>query len=275
LEKLNFLIGSYIGTVKAMFSFRLWTPFLIFALISLVVVLLFANPFIPVIGPLVSGLAEFIGGSEAVSHYPDLFVFLPKTYGWVTLVLSVFLEILFIGAGFLMFTAYYRNERIGFGKAVSGASKKYFQIVAVWLFYYVILLLLLTFLPKLFDPLIGGSPRRTMAFSVLLRLAGTFLLAMLMYVLPYLLVDGERLLTAIGRSIKTCFKNPFSSYTLALIPYLLMLPLSIALFSPATIVRKFSPELVLYLIIVEIVVNMIASFIFVSSVLRFYWEYAE
>ena len=114
-----------------------------------------------------------------------------------------------------------------------------------------------------------------MAFNFGIRLFGSGILAMFMYVLPYILIDGERFVAALGKSVRTFFRNFVSSYVLAVVPYLLVLPLSAALFDPVLIVTRFSPELVLYLLIGQIVANMIASFVFASSVLRFYWEYAE
>jgi hypothetical protein len=275
LEKFNFLIGTYIGTIKAMFSPRLWIPYLLFALVSLLLLLLFANPFLPGVGQFFAWLAQSIAGTPAVTHYPDLYVFLPRTYGWVIVVVSVFLEAVLIGAGFLMFSGYYQRERIGFGKAFRQAKEKYIQVTAVWLFYTVVFLAMLMVLPKLFDSLIGGSPRRMMAFNVALRLAGSAVLAVFMYVIPYVLLTGERFSAAIGKSVKTFFKNIVSSYMLAVIPYLIVLPFTVALFDPFMLVRKFSPEIVLYLIIGETIANMLASFVFVSSVLRFHWEYAE
>ncbi|MBU1319171.1 MAG: hypothetical protein KKG33_11110 [candidate division Zixibacteria bacterium] len=275
MEKLNFLISAYCGTIKAMFSFRLWTPFFLFAILSLALALVLTNPYLPVIGPIMTGIAEFITGTEAVAHYPDLYALLPQTHGWQTLILSILIEALLIAVGFIMFSGYYRNERIGFGAALGAAKGKYFQVLAIWLFYSVVFLLLLIFLPRLFDPLIGGSPRRTMAFNFGIRLFGSGILAMFMYALPYILLDGEKFVAALGKSVRTFFRNFVSSYVLAVVPYLLVLPLSAALFDPVLIVRRFSPELVLYLLIGQIVANMIASFVFASSVLRFYWEYAE
>lgn len=275
MEKLNFLISTYIGTIKAMISFRLWTPYFLFALLSVALALLLTNPYLPVIGPILAAIAKFLTGSEAVWHYPDLYALLPQTHGWLTLILSVVLEALLIAAGFIMFSGHYKNAKIGFGAALGTARSKYFQIVAIWLFYSLVFLLLLIFLPKLFDPLIGGSPRRTMVFNFGVRLLGSGILAMFMYVLPYILLDGEKLLGAVGRSVRTFGRNFISSYVLAVVPYLMVLPFSATLFDPALVVRRFSPELVLYLLIAQIAANMVASFVFASSVLRFYWEYAE
>jgi len=275
LEKLNYLIGSYFGAIKAMFSFRLWTPFFLFMLISLLLAWLLAHPFLPVIGPLVASITKFLSGNDAALHYPTLYVFLPKTFGWISLIISVLLEVLLLGCAFVMFSGSFRKERISFFAAFGRAKGKYLQIVGVWLFYTVILLALLMLMPKLFDPLIGGSPRRTMVFNTALRHVGTGLLALIMYMLPYILIDGERFVASIGRSVRTCLKNIIPSYVIAVVPYLIMLPFSISLFNPGMIVQKFSPELVFYLIVSQIVANMFAGFVFAYSLLRYHWQYAE
>lgn len=275
MEKLNFLIGSYIGTIKAMFSIRLWAPYFVFALISLVILWLFANPYLPVVGPVISAIARWIAGNDSVVHYPDLYVMLPKTYGWVTVVLSVFIEVLLIGAGFIMFSGYYRKERVSFLSALDRARGKYLQLVIVWLFYSVVFLVLLLYLPKAFDPVIGGSPRREMAFAIAVRFLGSIILAAFMYVIPSILIDGERFLASVRRSVRTFGASILSSYVIALVPYLIVLPFTIMLYNPVLIVTKFYPELVSYLIAGEIVANMFAGFVFTSTVLRFHWEFGE
>ena len=224
MEKFNFLIGSYVGSVKAMFSIRLWIPYSLFAFLSLIILWLFAHPHFPVLGSAFSEIAKFITGNEAVTHYPDLYVLLPKAHGWSSIFLGVFLEVLLVGAGFVMFSAYYRREKTSFVSAFSRAKSKYSQLVTVWLFYTFVFLVLLLVLPKLFDPLIGGSPRRTLAFGFGVDLLGYIVVAMLMYVLPNILIDGEKFWTAVRRSLRTFSSSMISSYVIAVIPYLIVLP---------------------------------------------------
>jgi hypothetical protein len=275
MEKFNFLVGSYLGTIKAMFSPKLWLPFLLFAIVSALLAWLLVNPFLPVIGPFLAYLGKLITGSDMVVHYPDLYLTLPNTYAWITLVLSIIIEALLISTGMIMFAGYYRNEGVSFFGAMKVAGKKYFHVVAVWVFYSVVFLALVTLLPILFDPLIGGSPRRMLAFGVAMRLLGTVVLAMFMYVLPYVLIDSKRFGAAIVGSVKSFLHGMVTSYFIALLPYLIVIPFSVALSQSTTIVAKFAPETVLVVIILEIVANMIASFVFTSTVLRYYWEYAD
>ena len=275
MDKLNFLIGSYIDAIKAMFSVRLWTPYFIFALVSVLMAWLFTKPFLPVIGPCVTEVAVFIAGTEAVLHYPDLYGFLPSVFGWTNILFSILLEVLLIGTGFIMFAGYFKHERVGFFSALGAAKGKYFQLVAMWLFYTAVFLLLLFYIPKVFESRIAESPRAILALHILLRFVGYVILAMFMYVLPYILLDRERFISSLANSVRTFFKNIFSSYIIAVVPYLIALPFSVMLSNPFLIVRKFSPELVFYLITGEIIANMFASFIFTVTLLRFYWEYAE
>jgi hypothetical protein len=275
LEKLNYLIGSYVGTIRAMFKLRLWTPYLLFAIFSVVVLWLLANPHLPLVGPVFAQIAKLTTGSDSVGHYPDLYVLLPKAYGWVTVFFSIFLEVLLIGAGFVMFSGYYRGSKTGFAAGLARAKSRYIQLVTVWMFYTIVFVLLLILLPRLFDPLIGGSPRRTLAFGIGLRFVGSLVLAVFMYVLPGILIDGERFGVAIRRSIRTFAGSMFSSYIIALVPYLIVLPFTIMLYNPYLIVTKFYPELVFYLVAGEIIANMFASFIFTSTVLRFHWEFGQ
>ncbi len=259
-----------------MFRPRLWLPFLLYAILSLVVLWVFSKPFMPVLGPIVANISEFIAGSERVLHYPDNFIMLPMTYGWASIVLSVFIEVLLVGAAFIMFAGYYQAEPAGFGGAVGAAARKYLQIFLLWIILSAIFILLLSFVPRLFESLIEGSRKRALVFNVGLKMsAGVIVTAMLMYVLPAILIDGERFFAAIRISIKTFFKNVISSYVIAAVPVLISLPFSSALDFPLAITTKFSPELVLYTLAGGVIANMIASFVFVSTVLRFYWEYAE
>lgn len=276
MEKLNFLIGSYIGTVRAMFSVRLWTPFLLFAILSFIVLWLFAHPYFPVLGSVFSTLAHWITGSEGVAHYPDLYAYLPNTWGMSIIVLSVIMEVALVGSGFLLLAGYYRREKTSFSVALSGAMSRYFAIFLIWLSLTLVFMAILLYVPKLFDPLVGGSPRRTLALKVGLHFTIIPLIqALLMYALPNILIDGQKLMAAVGSSMRTFLRNIVSSYVIALIPGAIALPFMLAVSRPDMIVTKFYPELVLYLIVGQIVTNMIASFVFASTVIRFNWEFAE
>jgi hypothetical protein len=192
------------------------------------------------------------------------------------IVLSVFLEIVLIGSGFLLLAGYYKRDNLSFSMAFSRARSRYFSIFLVWIFLTLVFMAILMYIPKLLDPLVGGSPRRTLALKVGLHFTIIPLIqALLMYAIPNILIDGQKLMTAVGSSIRTFFRNVISSYVIALIPGVIVLPFSLAVSRPDLIVTKFYPELVLYLIVGQIVTNMIASFVFASTVIRFNWEFAE
>jgi len=259
-----------------MFRPRLWLPFLLFAIIALLVIWVLSKPFLPVIGPFVSSLSKYITGTERVVHYPDSFILLPMVFGWVSLVLSVLFESVLIGTAFLMFTGYYRSEAISLGQALSSAFRKYIQIFLIWLIILAVLVLVFRYVPNLFESMIAGSKRKALVFDVGLRMsAGVIVTAMLQYALPAILIDGDRFFSAIGLSFRTFFKNAISSYILAAVPVIISLPFTTALNFPMSLSAKFSPELVFYALVGSIIASMIASFISVSTVLRFYWEYAE
>ena len=82
-------------------------------------------------------------------------------------------------------------------------------------------------------------------------------------------------MTAFKKSFKTCFKNFFTTFFLVFITQGIVLPLSVILDLGVYVTDKFGPEILIWILYLQILVYMIASFLFIAMLTRIFEEYHE
>ncbi|MCX6828651.1 MAG: hypothetical protein NT002_05145 [candidate division Zixibacteria bacterium] len=275
IEKLNLLIGLYLAPLKSFWKGKLWLPFLIYAFLQAVLLILlvsYANPHIyPVLSPLVRLLGE--GRDDFFSHYPGLFLMLPQVFDWGKIFLGIILEGLAAGLTSILFlkilAAKTGEEAIKPGYAFS----RWLHLAAVWSFITVLLVVTISWLlPTLFSGLLHGSPRRALFFDMGLRLLTVFIYAIFIYAVPSVVVNRKSVWGALKQSISYFLRHPIFSFFLALFPYLLSVPGSFAISRADVIVSKFSPELVFYILLIGVVIDLFVNFVLTGAIVKFLVE---
>jgi hypothetical protein len=274
LEKINFFLSTYGRLFVALFNVRLWSPFLLYLIVMMLIVLGVQAMFSPLLSGWLIPLATWLVGDN-ILHYPQHLTYLPFTFQMLNLVPSLLLESLLTAAGVLMFVAYFRQQSPAFGSSVRAASKYYPKIVLIWLVNVVLVYLLFRFLPGLFRDLVNGAPRREMALMIGLQGLSALLSALFIYAIPYLVVRGRSLGGCFAVSFSLFFKHFFTTFFLVGIPQFVTLFLVIPLQSADTIALKFNPGVVLLLTYGMVMMSTLTSFFTTGSVVRFFLETSE
>ena len=111
-------------------------------------------------------------------------------------------------------------------------------------------------------------------FDLIMRLTTVFIYSVFVYAVPAVVVLQKNIGQAIKISLTFFFRYPIFTFFLALLPYLLTVPISYMTSNADIIVAKFSPELVFYILLIGIVIDMIVNFILTGAVVKFLTEEA-
>jgi hypothetical protein len=266
------LIGLYLAPLRSFWKGKVWLPFLIYAFLQAALLILlssYTNPHIyPILSPLVRLLGE--GRDDFFSHYPGLFLMLPQVFDWGKIFLGIVLEGLAAGLTSILFlrilAAKAEKESIRPGYAFS----RWLHLAAVWSFITILLIVMISWLlPTLFSGLLHGSPRRALLFDMGLRLLTVFIYAIFVYAVPSVVVFRKSIWGALKQSISYFVRYPIFSFFLAFFPYLLSVPGSYAISRADVIIAKFAPELVFYILLIGVVIDLFANFVLTGAVVKF------
>ena len=275
IEKINRFLGLYLDVFRAIAKPLTWFPFLVYALLQFLMLLLLENyvhPYIyPVLHPLIALLGE--GRADFFGHYPELYLMLPTVYQWGKLIIGVVLEGLLIGITSVYFLRAFRNGEKGV--SVATAFTRWPILLIIWAVVTGILLIINLYLPDLFGDMLFKSPRRMMVFEIFLRLLTVAVYSVFIYAIPAVIVYRNGLLGAFKTTFRLFARNPFFSFFLALIPFLFSIPISYATDNVTTIVDKFTPELVFYILVAGIFVDFLINYFITGTVVKFLAEESE
>lgn len=207
--------------------------------------------------------------ASAFSHYPGHFLFLPYFFGWAKFLLGILVEGLVLGLVARQFWLAMAGDREGGLKLPRMSLFMWLQLMGGWLLINGLILAIGNYLPGQIIPLLDDSPRRILAFElVVLPFIDMILFAFLFYLIPAIAVFGDNLFKALGRSVRMFLSSPF--LTILLAGTVLVGPVLISFASGRSneIIEKFHPELVYWLLFVGLIVDLLANFLWMSSSVR-------
>jgi len=272
-----FLYGQ---TFKLMIRGVLWLPLLIQAVIAVLLAVVFYNIFSPVTGWLVSGWVELVKSdyARAFFHYPNQFVLFPYYFGNARLLINILIEAFLISITIDMMIALYRGTRPAFAQSFKNALHLYGKVTLVWLALNAILYFVNMYFFDILEGVgfsLANAPRRQMAASVVLRTLTILIYMPFIYMLPSIVAGGVSFGQAIGRGFRTFIRHPFVAFGLVVVAYLVGLPFSLAASESETVVKNFYPEMVFYLVLISIGVDMIVNFLLLGTSVKFFMDQTD
>jgi len=268
----------YGQTFRLMGKVSLWVPLLLHAALAVVLVLMHYYIFSPLTGSIIKGWTGLVNADYAplFYHYPSHFTLLPYFYGLARLVVNIFTEALLFGVVIDLFIAIYRNQKPAFMTSFGHALRRYLKLSLVWLvllaLLYVINRYFNTFLEDVLGYSLQDAPRRQMMAQLIARGITVIIYSVCIFLLPAIMAEAGSFGAAIKRGFKAFARHPFVAIGIVLIPYLIGLLPSWVLSDPGRIVTTFYPELVFYLVLVSIGVDIIVNFILLGTSLKFYMD---
>jgi hypothetical protein len=270
LEKVNLFFSVYLAGVKSIKRPLLWMPFLLYALIQFLLLLALVYFYVPLLSAIFIPLIKGFIGAFAL-HYPAYFLFLPKIFSRGNLLLGGIVGIIFIAWETYLFFSYFLPDRkTKLGEGLKAAFSKYFLLIGVWLIQTLVLLSWFYIIPRIGKGLLTGGFKRELAFEILSLGVGIIFYGFFAYAFAAIIISGRNILSGLGTSISIYKRNFFSTYFFVLIPNILTLPFTLLNHRAALLISKFNPEIIFLILILEICVSMLANYILVSTLTRFY-----
>ncbi len=248
----------------------MWTPFVLFALVQFLLLLALVNFYAPFLSFAFIPVIKKVMG-EFVLHYPVYFLFLPKIFSRANLLLSGILGIISLGwATYLFFSFFLPDKRVKLAEGLKVVFSRYLILLGVWVIETVIILAWFFLLSRAGRGFLQGSLKKELVFEIFGLCSGVVFYGLFAFTLPSIMLSGKNIFTAIGLSVSIYKRNFFSTYFFVLLPNLLTLPFTFMNRNAPFLISRFNPEVIILILILEIVISMIANYILISTLTRFY-----
>jgi hypothetical protein len=262
MRQLSLLLWAWIHTTRNLASGRLWGPFLIYACLQALGLLLLTQFHQPILAPVLMPLLRAAAGEGAL-HYPVFYLSLPAVFSRLTLLLDLVFGAWLFGAAFLFFWQADRpTEPAGSGLRTAAAS--WGKLLLARLPIAVGLAVLVVWIPSLLWSAEAptGWTLRAVRYGTIA--VGSFLEALLFYAPLLILVEGRGVGAALRGSMLLFRRIPIATLGAVLIPNLIQIPISHILFRSERIVTRLSPEVVAWVILGSVIVYSLATFYIVG-----------
>ena len=266
----NRLILLVMDTLRQLFSGRIWVMLLSYAALQWLVLYAHYQFMSPAFGWLASITLQFQDPQRAAAftHYPAHLILLPGVFGWVKFAFGVLLEGLVLG---MVAAEFLRRFRAPTYQAAQGTFFwLWMNLAIVWLVFNGFTLALGAFVPDLLASELY-SPKRIALFTfVIMPALFAVCAALFFYAIPIAVSTRRGAFYALGRALSLSIRNPIT--TLVLTGFIIAGPILISAISgvyATTIVDKFRPEMVYWLLVLGIFVEMISAFFWMGFASRF------
>ena len=265
---INRIIGLFVDTLKQFGKGRIWGWLLLYFLIDLLVLeahYYYTSPMLHGFMSLWTGLfpEEQVTG---FSHYPGHFIMLPYFFEWGKLAVGLIIEGLLIGASAILFYESYvtvpKEDRFKFKDLLPS----WIHLVLAYLIMNGILVAVSYFIPSLLSEWLAYSPRRILLFNWIL-MPGIYIVivSLFIYMVPSIAVYRDNVLQALTRSLKTFFRNPITTIIVVAIILSASIIISNILSNTVTMVENFKPEIVYWILLGSLIVELIMHFLWMGT----------
>ena len=268
---INRFIGLFIDSLRQIGRGRIWLILLGYFAAAWLVLYAHYSFTLPIFYGLISEWTSLFGQQEATgfSHYPGHFLLLPYFFGWAKFFLGLVIEGLVLGAVARQFFIGFAGSDNNPGFPSRSILASWGHLIMGWLLMNGLVLLISIKLPQWVNPLIQYSPRREMLFEfAVMPFIYVVIFALFFTLIPILALYRINVFSAAKRSLIMFFKAPLTSLFLAGLIMLGPIIISFVTSRPAQIVDKLRPELVYWVLVIALAVDVLANFFWMGTAVR-------
>jgi len=260
-QKIGQFFLTYRSVFAAMRRVRVWLPFVLYALIE---VLLLTWVYFGVRPPFVDffrGPLSFVVPS-GFFHYPVHMLVLPQVFYRLLIPFGAVFESLLMAAATWVFVSYFQNRPLpGLSKALSEVKFGFGQFVLFW----VISFALLYAYQYLADATLGGLwigyARRRMAVEAVTVAGSVLMNCLVAYSTIVILAERSRVGSTLMISLRTFGRHFISTFLFVGISALIVYPMNFVLQQAGTWIGRFNPEVMVLVLGANILVGTLAAFL--------------
>jgi hypothetical protein len=275
LISINRFFALVYDTFRQLGRGRIWLVLGAFFLLNWLALYAHFKPF----SPMFYGPMEFwvnLHGANIASgffHYPGHFLVLPELFDYAKLLLGFLFEGAMLGLVALLFFNSFLQVKQSEVSPIRLVLSSWFQLMLGWLILNGLMLIVILYLPQILAVWLHGAPRRIAFYQfAVVPVIFAFLLSMFYFVFPLVAIYGDTVFYALRRSVTIFWKNPVTLLSLALIVVVSQSLVSLVAGRPDTIIEKFRPELIYWVLLAGLVFSCLATFFWMGTAVRFLIE---
>ncbi|HVP40023.1 MAG TPA: hypothetical protein VMS93_12655 [Candidatus Saccharimonadales bacterium] len=270
IQALNTYLWVWLETFRGLRRAAVVVPFLLFAVLELLALWTSAHFYQRPWGWLWIPLLDGYPG-PAATHYPGYFLALPALTSRLDLVLGSLIGSIAFGWGILLFRGSFVEGRGAAGEGLRRAWARALPLIGIGVVAGAATVLLGNLLSWLgtnvLASLLGGAPLRQFAAQFLLNV---LVQAALLYVPLALLLSGRGFRGAFSDGLGFFWQHRVMSLAVVVLPFLLLVPVSVAVNRPVLIATKFRPELLFTLCALNLGIAGVVNLLMTGAAVRFF-----
>jgi hypothetical protein len=262
-EQVALAIQAMLRTLRLFPKPVLWVPWLVLGSVQLAIVALLWGFAHPAVSWFMAPLLTRVAGAE-VLRYPNLMSAMPDLFSRVDLAIGTLLGSVMIGAATVMFAEQFRGGRPRAGVALREALRRGGSLILAQLPFNVAVVGLSTLLDGwLLRRGGGGLTGRLLEFGLI---AGPVVIqSLFLYVAALVMIERRSALSALAALPRTWARGFWAGLALGFTPLVLLLPLHALSDRAALLVNRGDPELVGWLVTLEVVASLGVWFLLAGS----------
>ena len=269
IGKLKRLIWLWSQCFKSMRNVKTVTPFLIYAILQIVLLYSLSNfsqkPFSSLLVPII----QKTFGDPAL-HYPNFYVVLTSMFSQINIILSGSVGIIFVGMATHLFALNFKDRKTNLGDAFKSTITNYLVLFLIWILVTALTFLMIMGLPIILKKFFQPEYFLGRIFDMVGLLFGIIITSMFAYTTVLVILDRKKLAQALSNTFSIFFTNAGTSFFLIAVPTAFYFPISYLTRRIDLIFSKFSPETIVTILALGIVITFITSYFQVGSITRFY-----
>ena len=240
-----------------------WAPFAILGAFQLAVLALLMGFAHPSVSWFMAPYVQREGGASLL-HYPNLFRVLPGLHGRIDLWLGATLGAIVVGAATRVFADDFSGRRPAPGAAIVAASRRAVSLVLASLPFNLLVFLLSFGVDWLLNSRRSAPLTRHVSDGFVLA-ASIVLQSVFFYVACDVMLAGRNALGALAAVPRAASRGFFAALAIGTVTALPLLPIDFLASRSGLLVDRGNPELVGWLMLVEILVGLVLWFVLAGS----------